>query len=293
MTERSHVEEHRCDGTGGCGGRGHDAGHGHEGDHADEVGHGGEHSQPHGADSAGMPWAHRALPSSGFEDDTGSGDLALREAAAAVAAYPSSAGERDLLAKVAAARWLVPIVAMARDTTIEQGMRVDGHAEMAFASLTAPDGQQAVPIFSGVDTLAGWDPAARPVPVTAAQAAQSAVGEGCDTLLLDLGSAHALALRPSMVWALAMGHEWLPAHEDPVVLAGVTRAAADEPEVMALDISDGTPEASGVLRVALAVRPGLDGDAVAALATRIGEALACDGELRARIDGVSFAVRAG
>lgn len=239
-----------------------------------------------------MPWAHRSLSPTGFEDDSGQGDRAVREAALAVAAYPSSSGERELLAKVAATRWLVPIVASGVDTEVVDGKRTDGHAEMAFVALTSPDGQRALPVFSGLDTLAAWDPAARPVPVTADRAAQSAVGEGCDTMLLDLGSPHAVALRPSMVWALAMAREWLPAHEDPTVQRGVTEAVALEPDVESVDLSDGQPAASGVLRIALALRPGLSGDDVSALATRIGERIASDGELRARIDGVAFSIRA-
>ncbi len=292
-----------CDGMGGCGGHGHgDGGHSHEHDHDHHHDHGhhdhGHHDHGHGhhhggtVDSSGMPWAHRELSPSGVEDDAGEADPLVREAAAAVAAYPSSDGERELLARVSGARWLVPIVASGVDTEVADGRRVDGHAEMAFVSLTAPDGQRALPVFSGLDSLAAWDPQARPVPVTADRAAQSAVSEGCDTMLLDLGSPHAVALRPSMVWALAMAREWVPAHEDPTVLDGVAQAAALEPAVVSVDISDGTPAASGVLRIALTLPAGLSAAEVSALATRIGERIASDGELRARIDGVAFSVRA-
>ena len=251
-----------------------------------------EHEHEHGpVDSSGMPWAHRELSPSGFERDTGEADPAVREAMAALAAYPSSEGERRLLARVAAARWLVPVVAVGVDTEVEDGMRVDGHAEMATVSLTGPDGQRALPVFSGLDALAAWDPDARPVPVTADRAAQAAVAEGCDIILLDLASPQALALRPSMVWALAMAREWVPAHEDPVVTSGVAAAVRVEADVVEHEVSDGEPPASGVVRVTLVLRPGLGDAQVAALATRVGERLATDGELRARLDGLSFAVR--
>lgn len=62
------------------------------------------------------------------------------------------------------------------------------------------------------------------------------------------------------------------------------------PDVEAVDISDGV--ASGILRIALTLRPGLAASDVSALATRIGERIASDRELRARIDGIAFAVRA-
>jgi len=46
-----------------------------------------------------------------------------------------------------------------------------------------------------------------------------------------------------------------------------------------------------VLGVVLELRPGLGPDAVRAVATRVGEKLATDGELRARIDGLAFRIR--
>ena len=41
----------------------------------------------------------------------------------------------------------------------------------------------------------------------------------------------------------------------------------------------------------LDLRPGLTPDAVRAVANRVGERLATDGELRARIDGLAFRIR--
>ena len=88
---------------------------------------------------------------------------------------------------------------------------------MAVVTLTSPEGQRALPVFSSIAALARWDATARPVPVTSARAAQAAVSERCDVMLLDLGGEHAQVLRPSMVWALAQERPWLPAHEDPFV----------------------------------------------------------------------------
>ena len=45
-----------------------------------------------------------------------------------------------------------------------------------------------------------------------------------------------------------------------------------------------------MLRIALTLRPGLDTAAVQAVATAVGERLATDGEIRARIDGLAFAI---
>ena len=48
-----------------------------------------------------------------------------------------------------------------------------------------------------------------------------------------------------------------------------------------------------MLRVVLGLPAGLPGDVVEALATRVGERLATDGEFRARVDELTFAVEAG
>ncbi|MEP6631209.1 MAG: hypothetical protein ABJA89_12105, partial [Lapillicoccus sp.] len=97
-------------------------------------------------------------------------------------------------------------------------------------------------------------------------------------------------LRSSMVWALAQGASWAPAHTDPFVSRSVSRAVADEDDIRAHRLEEGEPAGAGVLRVVLGLRPGLAADAVQALATRVGERLATDGELRARVDELTFAL---
>jgi hypothetical protein len=161
---------------------------------------------------------------------------------------------------------------------------------MAAVTLVAPDGRRALPVFSGLDALRAWDPQARPVPVTSARAGQAAVTEGCDVVVVDVAGPATRVLRSSMVWALAQDREWLPAHTDPFVLRGVADAVAGEPAVEDHEVDEGDPPGEGVLRLVLRLRPGLDAAEVRAVATGIGERLATDGELRARIDGVSFKV---
>lgn len=253
----------------------------------------------------------RAIAAGDFADDRGEADPALREALSGLGDAPDSDTERALVRRVAAARWLIPAVAVPVDPHAPDrhdpsrhhdhghdrghghdhdglgGESVRGATQMSAVTLTGQDGRRALLVFTGLDSLAEWDPQARPVPVTARTAAQAAVSEGCDVLVVDLASAHATELRPSMVWALAQDRPWLPAHEDPFVAAAVARAGADEPDVSRHTLQAGP---AGGLVVTLALRPGLDADGVAALATRVGERLATDGELRARVDGLAFRV---
>ncbi|MEI2765837.1 MAG: SseB family protein [Dermatophilaceae bacterium] len=265
-------------------------------------------------DRPGMPHGRRTVPAGAFSDDRGEADPALREALSGLGDRPDSATEQALMRRVAAARWLVPAVAVPVDAQApdrhdpsrhhdhdhDHHHDHDRHAhdgpggeparvatQMSAVTLTGQDGRRALLVFTGLDSLAEWDPQARPVPVTARTAAQAAVSEGCDVLVVDLASAHATELRPSMVWALAQDRPWLPAHEDPFVAAAVARAGADEPDVARHTLQAGP---AGGLVVTLALRPGLDADGVAALATRVGERLATDGELRARVDGLAFRV---
>src|SRR5665647_1876848 len=231
-----------------------------------------------------MPWTGRALTSTGFDGDVGEADVDL------TAAFDDPQEETVLMRAVAQARLLVPIVAAPSGIDDSGELMVETSTDMAVVTLTSPDGQRALPVFSSLAALSAWDAAARPSPVTSARAAQAAVSERCDVMLLDLGSGHECVLRPSMVWALAQQREWLPAHIDPFVAQALSRATADEADVIDC-VGEGDSGGAGILRVVLRLRPGLDSAQVQALATRVGEQIATDGEARARIDGLAFTIR--
>ncbi len=236
-----------------------------------------------------MPWTGRALTGTGFDGDRGEADSNL------VAALDVPQDETGLMYAVAHARLLVPIVAAPSEVDDSSELIVEKFAlnsatDMAVVTLTSPDGQRALPVFSSLAALSAWDAAARPSPVTSSRAAQAAVYERCDVMLLDLGSGHEFVLRPSMVWALAQQREWLPAHTDPFVAQALSRATAEETDVIGC-VGEGDPAGAGILRVVLSLRPGLDSAQVQALATRVGEQIATDGEARARIDGLAFTIR--
>jgi hypothetical protein len=236
-----------------------------------------------GADSAGIPFGGRQLSGTGFDDDTGEADSRL------TAALSSPEDEVALMSAVAAARLLVPIVAEPVSVDDTGAHAVETQTDMAAVTLVAPDGTRALPVFSSMAAITAWDPQARPVPVTAARAAQAAVSERCDVMVVDLAGPRTVALRPSMVWALAQQRDWLPAHEDETVRRAVAAAVREQEAVLAHEISAGAP-GEGVLRVTLRLAPGLDTASVQAVATAVGERLATDGEIRARIDGLAFSI---
>lgn len=225
----------------------------------------------------------RDLVFTGFEGDDGSAPPALTAAL-------DQADPATLMAALRESRLLVPIVAEPVETATEGGLTVDKQTDMAAVTLVAPDGERALPVFSSLETLAAWDPHARPVPVTSARAAQAAVSERCDVVVVDVSGPRTRVLRPSMVWALAQERDWLPPHLDPFVASGVARAVAGEEDVRSHHLEEGAPPAQGVLGVCLELAEGLDAAAVQDVATRVGERLATDGELRARIDGLAFRI---
>jgi hypothetical protein len=242
-------------------------------------------------DSAGTPWRGRVLTGTGYDDDSGAADPELSAALRDRAARPGGEADAHLVGVLAGSRLLVPVVAVLGGTgTSADGHGVETSTDMAVVTLTAPDGRRALPVFTSTAALAAWDATARPVPVDGTRAARSAVAEGCEVIVVDLGGSDPTEVRPSMVWALAQGASWTPAHTDPFVARSVARAVADEDTVLAHRLEDGEPHGSGVLRVVLGLRAGLTADAVQALATRVGERLATDGELRARVDELTFAL---
>ncbi|MCK0114079.1 SseB family protein [Ornithinimicrobium sp. F0845] len=266
-----------------------------------------EHDPSAGHDTGGTPWAGRQLTSTGFDGDTGEAAPELLAALAAHSATAASTGsaphdptsadteaafdaDAHLVSLVARARLLVPVVAVAGETVEVDGLVSDASSDMAAVTLVAPDGHRALPAFSSLQTLADWDASARPVPVTASRAAQAAVQEGCHEIVLDVGAPTSATLRGSMVWALAMDRPWLPPHRDPQVRAGVEAAVAEEPSVLGVDLAGGP---QGALRIELRLRPGLGPEDLQQLARRIGERIALDGEVRARIDALAFSVAAG
>lgn len=247
-------------------------------------GAGGSPEVPQGEsrDTAGIPFAGREVTSTGFDDDTGAADAALVAALA-------GGDEQSWMTALAGSRLLVPIVAAPGGVDTSGALAVEKSTDMAVVTLTAPDGTKGLPVFTSLEALAAWDAQARPSPVGASFAAQAALSEGCEVLLLDLASSHRVVVRSSMLWALAQQQPWLPAHLDPFVARAADAAVREEVAVRSLALEDA---GEGVLRLRLSLAPGLDQRQLHDLATRVGERLAADGETRARIEGLTFALEA-
>lgn len=146
----------------------------------------------------------RRIPDPGFAGDEGSGDPVLR---AALASYAVDTERQiEVLVALQRARLLVPVVAVLGEVEVDaQGLSHDKTSDMATALLTGRDGRQALLAFTGLDTLTAWRTDARPVPVTTAVAARSALQEGAAALVLDVAGPTTYAVEGEVLHALARG----------------------------------------------------------------------------------------
>jgi len=145
----------------------------------------------------------RTIPDPGFADDDGSPDAPLRTA---LEQYARERRSAPVLVALAGARLLVPVMAVLGESgEAATGLRTDKSSDMAAVLMTGRDGRRALLAFSGVDALSAWEPSARPVPVTAQQAATAACQEGAAALLIDVAGPALFALEGEDLRRVAAG----------------------------------------------------------------------------------------
>ncbi|MGA8987144.1 SseB family protein [Aeromicrobium sp.] len=135
----------------------------------------------------------RTLASPQFPGDDGAVDPSL------AAAFGDGL---EVVAALASARVFVPIIALLGDAPATG----DKNADMAAVLMTGADGRRALLVFSSVDTMAGWDPQARPVPILGRDAARATLDEDATAILLDLASDSFTVVEADDVRHLAAGH---------------------------------------------------------------------------------------
>ncbi len=151
-----------------------------------------------------MDRVERLIPDPGFAGDTGTADTIL---AAALAAYSrNEASHGDVLLALQDARLLVPVVAMLGEVEYDdRGLAHDKTSDMAAVLMRGADGRLALLAFTSTESLAAWNPDARPVPVTAKVAAQSAAQEEAAAMVLDIAGPSTFVVERDDLIALAAG----------------------------------------------------------------------------------------
>lgn len=154
------------------------------------------------------PGEDRLIPDPGFAGDDGSAPVAVAAALAGWAAGTTSYAAA--LAALQASRVLVPVVAVLGEVEVDEaGLAREKTSDMATVLLHGADGRLALLAFTGTAPLQAWNPEGRPVPVTAAVAAQSALQDGAAALVVDVAGPVRFVVEGDDLTRLAAG--WTPA----------------------------------------------------------------------------------
>ena len=136
----------------------------------------------------------RSLASPQFAGDDGSASPTVRRMLSSgtdVIAVARALREERLLAGVVAVL----------DELDEAGGDKDSH--MAVVSMVNEQGEKGLLAFTGVDSMAAWDPQARPVPSLGRDIARSAIDDGATAVVLDVAGPQSMALSGAALTALA------------------------------------------------------------------------------------------
>ena len=225
----------------------------------------------------------RSIPDPGFAGDTGEPDPRLITALKEVAADPARLPE--LLAALHRVRVVAPVVAQVGETaTTATGRLHEKSADIAVPLLLDGTGSRALLVFSGTPALARWDPAARPVPVPGPRAAEVALAEGAEAIVLDVAGPHPATVPLAEVRALAEGRGRVPAWADPVLQRAVAGVLEGEPTARSAHLD---PCAGADARLTVVVDPGVD---PAAIGARIAGAVAALPEVARGVRGLEITV---
>jgi hypothetical protein len=205
------------------------------------------------------------LITGGLGDPADRGEPDPRVAAALGAFAAGQGSEHAVLAALARARLLVPVVAVLAEAAPAdgpgagpadaagpgRGLRRDKVSEMALPTLLGTDGRRAVLAFTGLPSLTGWRPDARPVPVTARQVWQAGAGEA-GAVVIDIAGPVPFAVDGARLAALAEGRPAPLPHNDPDVQALAGAALAGEPLIAGFALLPGSDGSDLTIQVTLA-----------------------------------------
>lgn len=145
----------------------------------------------------------RAIPDPGFAGDAGAPDAELAAALTAYAADPEGLHQKTLRL-LARARLLVPVIAVPSEVEYdEHGLASDETSDMAAVQMRGRDGRVALLGFTSTSSMTAWNTEARPVPVTAAQAAEAALHDEASALVVDVAGPVMFVVEKADLRALA------------------------------------------------------------------------------------------
>ncbi len=214
------------------------------------------------------------IPDPGFAGDDGTADPALVEA---LTDWAAGGPPDPVYAALVGGRVMVPVVAVAVNVDAVTG--ADKATDMMLVTIRGEDGRTALPAFTSLAALTGWNAEARPVPVPATTACLSTVAEQRELLILDPGGPVAFPVEGPALRALAQGRVPVAPLADPEIAAAVAEVAAGEPALTRHRLVASEADADAVLVFGL--NPAADPGTVA---QALAGALAAHPVLRERLD---------
>jgi hypothetical protein len=136
----------------------------------------------------------RSLASPQFAGDDGTATPSVRHLLA-------SGTDPLVIARALREERLLAGVVAVLDELDETGGDKDSH--MAVVSMVNERGEKGLLAFTGVDSLAGWNPQARPVPSLGRDVARSALEDGATAVVLDVAGPQPVVLTGHVLEALA------------------------------------------------------------------------------------------
>lgn len=221
------------------------------------------------ADTAGVPWEGRDLTGPGLEGSTNPLHIFDEDDGTTPAEWTEVMGRLEtseadethvtkVLSGLRVFAAVVPTLAV-DEADVHDHADHSGHehalsagdkaADVALVTMRAPDGRQALPVFTSVLALTAWNRDARPVAVWMPRACLSAVDEGCELVVVDPGAEHTYVVRRPAVWALAQQQDWTPSYWDQQIAEEIGTVADLVPGLLNLGLAPGagvaTESASG------------------------------------------------
>ena len=242
------------------------------------------------ADSAGVPWEGRHFEANPWSGDDGSANPALLEALTQFRTGDATA--HHVHAVLRDSRLLVPLVAnLGEAGEGAHGQTVDKSADLSIVSVSSPDGQTALPVFSSVAAMSVWNAAARPVPIETARVALAAASENNGRIILDPGSETEFVVRRTAFRSLADASPWVHPSLDASVKAAFASVIDSESAVENFAIQNGDPQsrlAGPEVLVYLKLTPGLSASDLQNLLGRLTEGWASNSAIAAGVDSLGI-----